>query len=832
MTIVLLSHLWMSPVVSVSGYRYYVLFIDDYTRYSWIFPMRLKSEVFGHFSTFAMYVKTQFSLSIKQFQSDGGKEYDNLQFKQFCATNGIVHHFSCLHTHQQNGLAQRKHRHIADMGRTLLHTAHMPHNLWVEAFCMAVSLINRLPTPVLKGVSLYKLLFGISPDYVFLRVLAVFVTLTLEIMSLTNYNLVLFSVFLLATVIAIMVTAAFILLQSPWAFFLAHQLSPFLLSIPRNQPSPHLGPLPLPLFPSTLALHKQLPYLLHNHPYRTHHQSYVLQPQQTAAPFFTPLPSSPLLQHCHLIPSSALSSPTPSDCLPLLSQPSVSISSPSPCSSSPPVPVNVPVVAPPPLPARPSPVHTRSKSGIVKPNPKYHANFSTRIKRRSDGTIERYKARLVAKGFHQQSGADYFDTFSPVVKRTTVRTVLCLAISFGWPLRQLDVKNAFLHGSLSEDVYMRQPPGFVDPHQPDHVCKLNKAIYGLKQAPWAWFQHFSQFLLRVGFTQSQADNSMFVYHDQFSVMILLLYVDDIILTGSNSSHLLAFLRTLGTEFDIKDLGHLNYFLGVEVHYHPTSIHLTQNKYTVDLLKRSNLLDCKLISTPMTSKGTLSRTHGTLLADPTPYRQMVGALQYLTMTRPDIFYAVHFEAVKQILHYLKGTLGVGLLVRKSPDCSFLVTYSDADWAACPDTRRSTTGYCVFLGPNLISWSAKKQPTVSRSSAEAEYRALAYACADTLWIQGLLTELHCPLTRPVLLHCDNLSATYLAANPVFHARTKHIDIDYHFIRERVASGSHKVQFIPSHLQLADVFTKGLPTDCFARLVSKLVTYPVSSLRGNIR
>jgi len=164
------SDVWMSPVISVSGYRYYVLFTDDYTRYSWIFPMRLKSEVFGHFSTFAMHVKTQFSLSIKQFQSDGGKGYENLRFQQFCATNGIVHRFYCPHTPQQNGLTKRKHCHIADMGRTLLHTAHMPHNLWVEAFCTAVSLINRLPTPILQGTSPYKLLFGVSPDYTFLRV--------------------------------------------------------------------------------------------------------------------------------------------------------------------------------------------------------------------------------------------------------------------------------------------------------------------------------------------------------------------------------------------------------------------------------------------------------------------------------------------------------------------------------------------------------------------------------------------------------------------------------------------------------------------------------------
>ncbi|GJR15020.1 ribonuclease H-like domain-containing protein [Tanacetum coccineum] len=357
-----------------------------------------------------------------------------------------------------------------------------------------------------------------------------------------------------------------------------------------------------------------------------------------------------------------------------------------------------------------------------------------RHKHNADGSLSRYKARLVANGSTQLTCIDVDETFSPVVKPATIRTVLSLAISRHWHVHQLNFKNVFLHG-----------------------------LYRL---------------LRLDFR---------------------------VLTASSSTLLQHVIGSLHAEFSMTDLGPLNYFLGISVTRNTSEMFLSQSKYATEVLERANMLDCNPCRTLVDTYTKLA-ADGDLVFDPTLYRILAGALQYLTFTRLDISYVVqqicifmhdpresHFSALKRILRYVRGTLDYGLQLYSSSTSS-LVAYLDADLAGYPTTRRSTSGYCVFLGNNLLSWSSKRQFTLSRSSVEAEYREVANAVAETCWLRNLLRELYTPLLTATIVYCGNVSVVYLSFNPLQHQLTKHIEIGIHFVRDLVTTGHVCVLHVP--------------------------------------
>nr|GEX19500.1 ribonuclease H-like domain-containing protein [Tanacetum cinerariifolium] len=341
----------------------------------------------------------------------------------------------------------------------------------------------------------------------------------------------------------------------------------------------------------------------------------------------------------------------------------------------------------------------------------------------SNGMLSRYKARLVANGSTQLEGVDVDETFSPVVKPITIQIVLSLTASRHWPIHQLNVKNAFSNGDLSETVYMHQPHEFWNSVHPDYVCLLQQSLYGLKQASRAWFWRFASYITWIGFSHSRCDSSLFIYRQGTDTAYLLLYVDDIVLTTSSESLLYQIIGSLHKEFAMTDLGLLNYFLGISVTRDSSGLFLSQKKYASEILKRAHMVNCNPSWTPVNTESKLGANgdpsklgaNGDPISDPTLYQSLASSLQYLTFTRPDISYAV-----QQLF---------------SSYTTDLVAYSDADWAGCPIIRRSTLGYCVFFGNNLLFWSSKRQPTLSRFSAEAESLGVANTVAETCQVRVL-------------------------------------------------------------------------------------------------
>eukprot|EP00253_Pinus_taeda_P004608 PITA_04608 len=418
------------------------------------------------------------------------------------------------------------------------------------------------------------------------------------------------------------------------------------------------------------------------------------------------------------------------------------------------------------------------------PLPKGHklvrCKWVYRTKYGPDGKVDKHKARLVAKGFSQVEGIDYTETFSLVAKMNSVCLVLSLAASFKWEVHQMDVKSAFLHGDLHEEIYMEQPLGFIQKDS-SLVCRLKKSLYGLKQAPRA--------------------------------------CDPILMNHVKSS--------LKKKFEMTDLGHLHYFLGLQVLQSKEGIFLSQSKYACDILCFFHMEDCKPAPSPFQSGVKLSVNCTSHEVDATLYRQLVGKLLYLTHTRPNLSFVVglvarfmqtphesNWKEAKRILRYVRGTVQFG--IHYSAEASpLLVGFTDSDWAGDPDDRKSTARYVFTPGSGPITWACKKQVAISLYSAETEYRGVVEASKEALWLRQILSEFDFQQQHPNTLWCDNQSAIQLCKDPVQHQRNKHIELHMHFIRKLILEHVLELQYCSTDDQVADIFTKALTEAKFTKL-----------------
>ncbi|KAJ9698270.1 hypothetical protein PVL29_007380 [Vitis rotundifolia] len=836
---------------STLGFQYFVTFIDDYSRCTWLFLMKNRAELFSIFQKFYAEIQTQFNISIRVLRSDNAREYFSAPFTSFMSHHGILHQSSCAHTPQQNGVAERKNRHLVETARTILLHSNVPFRFWGDAVLTACYLINRMPSSILHDQIPHSLLFPDQPLY-FLPPRVFGCTCFVHILTPGQDKLSAKAMKCLFVGYSRLQKGYRCYSLETHRYFISADVtffedSPFFSTTSESLPVSEVLPIPIVSPPDAMPPRPLQVY---------HRRPRVVAPLPFAeAPADSlPIPSAS--------PAPAL--PSPND-LPIAVRKGIrSTRNPHPIYNflsyhrlSSPYSAFVSAISSVSLPKSTHEAlsHPGWRQAMVDEMAALHSNdtwdlvvlpsgkstvgcrWVYAVKVGPDGQVDRLKARLVAKGYTQVYGSDYGDTFSPVAKIASVRLLLSMAAMCSWPLYQLDIKNAFLHGDLAEEVYMEQPPGFVAQGESGLVCRLRRSLYGLKQSPRAWFGRFSSVVQEFGMLRSTADHSVFYHHNSLGQCIyLVVYVDDIVITGSDQDGIQKLKQHLFTHFQTKDLGKLKYFLGIEIAQSSSGVVLSQRKYALDILEETGMLDCKPVDTPMDPNVKLVPGQGEPLGDPGRYRRLVGKLNYLTITRPDISFPVsvvsqflqspcdsHWDAVIRILRYIKSTPGQGVLYENRGHTQ-VVGYTDADWAGSPTDRRSTSGYCVFIGGNLISWKSKKQDVVARSSAEAEYRAMALATCELIWLRHLLRELRFGKDEQMKLICDNQAALHIASNPVFHERTKHIEVDCHFIREKIASGCVATSFVNSNDQLADIFTKSLRGPRIKYICNKLGAYDV--------
>ncbi|KAG8480237.1 hypothetical protein CXB51_024800 [Gossypium anomalum] len=810
------SDLWgPSRVPSRGGANYMLTFIDDFSRKVWAFFLKQKSDVFSAFKSWKIMIEKQTGKQIKYLRTDNGLEFCSDEFNRLCKSEGIVRHLTVRHTPQQNGVAERMNRTIMEKVRCMLSNANLPKSFWAEAASTACFLINRSPSVAIEKKTPQEVWSGNPANYS-----------DLKIFGCPAYA---------------HVNNGKLEPRSIKCVFLGYKASVkgYKLWCPENRKVVISRDV---VFDETAMLpnlslkdssnkenQKQVEHQINTEStpqISTKIDNRVASsPQYSIAKNRTKREIKPPKKYAEAdLVAYALNVAEDIDANQEPSNYSEAIS----CEDS-----EKWMFA---MQEEMESLHKNKTWDLVKlPKGKKTVRCKWVFKKKegTPGVEEpKYKARLVAKGYSQVPGVDFTDVFSPVVKHSSIRALLGIVAMHDLELEQLDVKTAFLHGELEEDIYMQQPEGFTVSEKEDYVCLLKKSLYGLKQSPRQWYKRFDSFMTSHDFKRSSFDSCVyFKKNNDGSFVYLLLYVDDMLIAAKDKGEIRKVKAQLSEEFEMKDLGPAKKILGMEIlrDRKTSKLYLSQKGYIEKLLCRFNMRSAKPVSTPLAAHFRLSSTLSPQSDDEieymshVPYSSAVGSLMYaMVCSRPDLSYAVsavsrymanpgkeHWKAVQWILRYLRGTTDVCLQFGRTEDG--VIGYVDADFAGDLDRRRSLTGYVFTIGGCAISWKATLQTTVALSTTEAEYMAITEACKEAIWLKGLFSELNEDLQISTVF-CDSQSAIFLTKDQMFHERTKHIDVRYHFVRDIIARGDIVVSKISTHENPADMMTKSLPITKF--------------------
>ena len=804
---------------SFSGERYLLTFIDDYSRYSTIYLLVNKDEVLKYFKIYSNYMKNQFDKSIKILRTYNGGEYKSNEFKIFCENHGIKHEFTVPYSPQQNGKAERLNRTLIETSRCLLHDANLEKRFWAEAVSTANYLRNRRPSQPLDNKTPYEIFHKQKPHIDHLRcfrskayslnehrskldsksIECILVGYDTSSKGYRLFNLKTKKIIIARNVLFNETSNN----QQIFDFDFNNDTSEDVESIKAIGFSNNEGDYKIDVESKSNG---ELQHQMNTDGYEVDFSPNedITKDQQVLrrSERIKNLGNTQQANMTFIEPKNWKQALLSSDSDKWIEAAKAEIDS-----------------------------LKKNKTWVVVKKPLEKSIIGSRwvFKLKYDGNNNSYKhkARLVAQGYTQQEGPDYSETFSPVAKHTSIRLLLSLSTCLNYEVRYLDIETAFLYGNLNGELYIKQPEGFEDYNFPDYVCKLKKSIYGLKQSPRCWYNLLEEYLSLIGFERCKTDNCIFINKETEKTYIAI-YVDDIIIIGNSSSNINNIILKMKERFRLRDLGELQFCLGFKFKRkrNECSSMLSQEKYTLDTIDEFKMNDCKSCKTPSVSGFKLVKCENSLLNF--PYRQLIGKLIYLSiLTRPDISYAVnvssrfldsydesHWLFAKRILRYLKGSSEMGICYSSCDEPNVIHGYCDSNFALDEDDRRSTTGYIFIMNNGVISWRSVKQNTVALSSTEAEYMALSNAAQEALFLRHLCEELGIEQKNPTIIHCDNQSAIKLANNPQSISRTRHIDIKYHFIREKVNEGSIKIEYCPTELMKADMLTKSLGQTLFMK------------------